>query len=496
MDLQDLQPNNSKPPDEPAVGNGSGNSAEHIFDISEDSISPISSEDFIKQTPAPQKSPAPQPKTELLDQKIGTFDPSPFAPATQVAGVQQYRGFVKPETANVAAPKDFSAKQTPSLIPIPTQKPEAQPTQFAKVPEIPQQNRQIPEATPQNIAKPVRTYESDVAEVMSHKKISTASIAIAESQKQQGSEIISDEVPSHIGRKITMTIVGLLLLVGGAYGAYYLYSNSALAPIIPAVQPQKATPGFIPSVDQIVITIDNQNPMSIRRHILNEISGIRTPDTIIEFIITKKDATGSLSRVSAPDIIKTFEINAPDILSRSLAESWMFGVYNDINNNKNIFIVGTTNFFQNAFAGMLQWERVMADDLRQYLYSDTIVGISNNPTPISTTTNNMLIGIDSILPLAGTATATNTSILILATSTNTTGSSTVEIVEPLRQYLTIRGRFEDRIIKNKDVRAFRADTGEILFLYSFIDNTHLVFTKKESTLIEILNKLEKQSFIR
>jgi hypothetical protein len=82
------------------------------------------------------------------------------------------------------------------------------------------------------------------------------------------------------------------------------------------------------------------------------------------------------------------------------------------------------------------------------------------------------------------------------TTPQPTASTTPEVVQPLKQYLTIRGKFEDRIIKNKDVRAFRTDEGTILFLYSFIDNTHLVVTDKESTLAEILTRLEKQSFIR
>jgi hypothetical protein len=100
------------------------------------------------------------------------------------------------------------------------------------------------------------------------------------------------------------------------------------------------------------------------------------------------------------------------------------------------------------------------------------------------------------LPSVGTTTATSTKPTTLATTTQPTASTTPEVVQPLKQYLTIRGKFEDRIIKNKDVRAFRTDEGTILFLYSFIDNTHLVVTDKESTLAEILTRLEKQSFIR
>ena len=69
-------------------------------------------------------------------------------------------------------------------------------------------------------------------------------------------------------------------------------------------------------------------------------------------------------------------------------------------------------------------------------------------------------------------------------------------MQPLKSYFALRGAFEDRILKNKDVRAFRTDDGAILFLYSFIDNSHLAIASDEATLIEVLTRLEKQALIR
>ncbi len=589
----------------PASETPPANLSNQIFDISEDNISPISSDAFagdsevvspsqapVSQTIETEKRSTPPPEEELLDQKIGSFDATPFAPSvaavmpgapTAPRTAPAPQPVFKPVVASQAKPIAPSAPrpatssspviqkrpqptyqsgpilvksqpQTPIQKPVAPLVPDQQRARLLQdeiaaalhtnvrpdtarantapvaarpgSPQVPSQNvpqqslaPQAPQ-TPVSTApqeqqgfqretiKPVRTYEGDVAEAMSHKRTSTASIAIAESKKQQGAERVGDETPSHAGRKITMLVISILLLGGGAYGAYYLYSKSALAPVTPIIPQQKASPSIIPADTQAVLTIASQSPNLMRATIAQEINKPQEPNSIREIIMATKDTSGQLVRVSATDMIKRLDINAPDILTRSLTPNWMLGVYNSPDNVKSVFIVGTTNFFQNTFAGMLQWERVMADDLRQFLYPDNVEGILNaNGTSRAVVPVNPLSGIDSILPFAGSTTAA-TSSMAQATSTATTrnatasstrsgtASTTVETVAPLRQYLTIRGKFEDRIVKNKDVRAFRTDSGQILFLYSFIDNTKLVISDTESTLAEILSRLEKQSFIR
>jgi hypothetical protein len=136
----------------------------------------------------------------------------------------------------------------------------------------------------------------------------------------------------------------------------------------------------------------------------------------------------------------------------------MLGEYSDANGNKDLFVVVTHNFFQNAFAGMLSWENVMADDLKQFF---------GNTKPVQTTN--------------------------ITSNTTSTSTPTKTAWQP---YFTLLGHFSDGIIKNKDAREFRTDTGNVIFLYSFIDNTKLVITSREGTLAEIITRLEQQAFIR
>ena len=146
----------------------------------------------------------------------------------------------------------------------------------------------------------------------------------------------------------------------------------------------------------------------------------------------------------------------------------------------------------------------MADDLKKYLFPTAPESISNelaNKDDGALPYGSTIESIDAMLPFAASSSVATSSQQKTATSTQTSrtvaaATTTTEQTPQLKPYTTIRGKFEDRIVKNKDVRAFRTDAGTTLFLYSFIDNTHLVVTSNENTLAEILSRLEKQSFVR
>ena len=69
-------------------------------------------------------------------------------------------------------------------------------------------------------------------------------------------------------------------------------------------------------------------------------------------------------------------------------------------------------------------------------------------------------------------------------------------IPSLPTYTTLSGQFVDKIIKNKDIREFVASNGKIIFLYSFLDNTRIVFASDESLIAEIMTRLEKQANMR
>jgi hypothetical protein len=361
-------------------------------------------------------------------------------------------------------------------------------TPIVKIPDRPW------EAKPNSKVKPLRTYEIDFAEAMAKKRISSASIAIAEDKKKEKEkEIIKSQpetientaytykVPepiqskiqketnlppvqpypvkedilknaqppkdnviikdSHSTRNWFLVIVSLILIFGGGYYAFYLYQKSPLAPTQTnnnntSTSQIERTRSIISPDSKVLINITDKNQNSIISSIKTEVSKPQQEKTIKEIILT--ESTGDvISKVKAGKILQTIGVNTPDLFSRSLSDNWMLGVYSGTGEQKSLFIITTNNFFQNTFAGLIQWEKTMPEDLKQYLYYD-----SNS------------------------------------------------------QDFTIRGQYKDKIIKNKDVREYVTENGHVNFLYSFISNDKLVITDSEYALEEIITKLEKNAFIR
>lgn len=358
--------------------------------------------------------------------------------------------------------------------------------------------------------KSLRTYESDIASVLAHKNISATKIAIAQQSKGEKEQKISNNpqpqpdiittqdspvrVPqspnvtkaqdnsSYItskpfNTKVFLVLLAIIFILIGIIGGYYLYMKSPIAPVkTPTTQVQTSS-SLIPSDSQEIIDTTNLVTTSIVKSLERQINANQKAGTIKEIIpVIKRDE--KTYKLTATEAIEKIDIDAPEIIVRSLTSEWMLGIYSDQNGEKDGFIVLTTNFFQNTFAGMLQWEKLMADDIRIFLYPSSVKGIAN--------TDEMQKGVIA-LPSETLSSTT-------ASSTVVVSSTTTEPV--LQQNFTINGSFKDRIIQNKDVRSFVNTNGKTLFLYSFIDSSHLVITGRESTLNEIINRLEKKTFVR
>jgi hypothetical protein len=347
--------------------------------------------------------------------------------------------------------------------------------------------------------KRLRTYEGDVAEVLANKKISTTSIALAENRKSTGEDRIGSvetppdaaestadksgsETSSGVGKKILIAIASLALIGIGIIGAYYLYSISPLVPSRATPQPQ-VVQSMIPSDTQIAIPIDGMSPTAVISAVRSEVAKPQAINTIKEIVLVQTK-NGQHFRIAGPDMANIMDTGAPDIVLRALADDWMLGVYADPNGTKTVFVLATIDYFQNAFAGMLQWESVMADDLKQYLYANAPADIAAeavlaNPITATSTSN-------------ASTTRTTASTTAVSTTSNLLASQYAMINQPV----VMRGNFIDRIVQNKDVREFVTTDGKTLFLYSFIDDTKLVITGSESALSEILKRLEQQAFVR
>ncbi len=335
----------------------------------------------------------------------------------------------------------------------------------------------------------IRTYEGDIANLMKKKGTSKIDMVMAENKKETGQkdQLINKE-PRDSKKKSLMAVFSLLLILVGVAGAYYLYSLSPLAPATSVEQRATPVASVVPSDSQKIMAVDGLNDFAILSKIQSLISSPGVAGTIEE-IIPYTTVKGVKTRPTTSEMIKIMKIQPPNMLERSLSTKWMLGIYADKQKKKSVFVVVTNNFFQNAFAGMLAWESVMSDDLRQYIYNGVVMGIAS--TPASSTYSDPLQNLEAILPPSGTTTTATSTVASTTVTSTTTMSET-----PVVPYFTLRGQFVDRIIRNKDVREFVTVNGDVLFLYSFVDNQRLVIASNEAVLTEIIARLEKQAFIR
>jgi len=384
---------------------------------------------------------------------------------------------------------------------------------------------------PDLIQKPIRTYESDLAEALSKKGGSIASISIAEqkrreemSRKQDGTfkpqtqtppptaqqkiytgaqpvrptmataipgatvdiapkmgpvdaaipqpvavaapvppqvkrmpteeEVsqITDEAPHRsLIKPIIFTLVSLILIAGGVAVGYFAFMQSPLSePKEVPVASEFVVPSILPKDNDVVVDVEDSEGNELISKIYAALNQTQIPaGKNYEVIVGSADLEGNIQQLPATTLVEKLDLLMPEVIYRSLTDRWMFGAYAEDTGVKTSYLVLTTDFFQNAFAGMLMWEDTMPDDLALLLnYKER------------------------------------------ARREELTSTSTIS------SYFSIRGDFSDKVIRNRDVREFKNPQGELLFLYSFINKETFVITTTESALIALLDRIEKEAYVR
>ncbi len=299
-----------------------------------------------------------------------------------------------------------------------------------------------------NGQRSIRTYESDMAYALSKKTTSVAKIVIAENMRSAENESRSNNSQTNTGKNVLKISISLIFILAGLAGGYYLYLKSPLVKQT-VVKQENKIPSVITPDEQRIVSSSIQNKSIFTSFLSSQFNRSDTgTEKIIEIIPTIKTSASTTVKVNALQVLKVLEFDITDTLRRSITNHWMMGVYS--NNGQSIpFIILTNNFFQNAYAGMLKWEDTMPDEFIDiFAYKDK------------------------------------------AYRNNQNGTSTIS------NYFNIKGKFEDKIIKNRDIREFITENGEILIIYSFLDKNTIVITTSESVIPALVERIEKQAYIR
>lgn len=278
--------------------------------------------------------------------------------------------------------------------------------------------------------KTVRTYLSDMAETVRANEISVIKVALAEQNKREREKLFKD-VEGTPTKKIFWFLGGLILIIVSVYGVnYFLNKEDSIK-----------TEDIIPKTESL-ISFDEISPIVLTRsdylvdkiRSINETKNLVNKADSIKYISIKEEAIEGLTPISIARFFSEMNFTAPTSLVRSLSDFYMVGSYtknqttdlSDQNNSSKIFMIFQSTDYEYTYAGMLEWEKTMANDL-SYLFNTKTV--------------------DNL------------------------------------------GTFKDLIINNKDSRVFVDGNKNILFYYTFVNQNDLIITNSESAILEIVTRL-------
>ena len=259
-----------------------------------------------------------------------------------------------------------------------------------------------PDETP---LKQIRTFQGDVAEALQREQRSLVSIQQAERLKKGSTPSATDTTSENTKRKTEMFFLflgSLALFVLGTVGAWYAYNE------------------FVSANTEINLTLTAISREALINTLSNAVQGAPSGELIhINF---------SLSTI---EFLERLGARAPGSLIRAFDPLFMFGAFGE-----STFLIIKLVSFENAFAGMLAWEKNLNQDIGPLFAT---AELSRNVSPEST--------------------------------------------------------FTDVTDKNKDVRMLALRDQPVL-LYSFFDNNMLIITDHIETLRILVDRLTREKLSR
>jgi hypothetical protein len=283
----------------------------------------------------------------------------------------------------------------------------------------------------------LRTYTSDMADMVRTNEASVIKIALAEKSKREQEQLI-EKVEGTTSKKFFWFLMGFIILAIAIFGIYYSLEK----------RKERNTP--------IPITSVIKSPISYESFSSVNITGYYDPQEIINLIKAEANKFGDWGKIKLISVVKnTNDIESPllanEFLSlvrssspatftRSLANDFIVGSYyskqalDQISSEQksfNMFIVFEINDYNQAYASILNWEKTLLGDL----YNFFSVNINDDNKNI------------------------------------------------------LDKKWQDLIVNNRDVRTLNNYDGQGLLYYGFVDKNYLIITDSKEALNEITFRL-------
>jgi hypothetical protein len=328
----------------------------------------------------------------------------------------------------------------------------------------------VPESTLETILKKnpsdpelaiIRTYKHDVAQAIQDKNASLVSIAMAEKRRQEQEEQLHPHHSFPI-EKIAIGLISILLIAGGATVIGLFFYNNA----------QQPTPITVNILKKIII-FDNETELD-----LTKTTRENFPDKLelIKTTLTNSNSMTSINlmlntatdkkKATASEFFNILKTKAESALLRSFDKDYALGLYKN-SDQIEPFLIIKTSLFDNAFAGMLVWEKTMVEDLSP-------IFVAKKP----------------VLEIEQSENISSTTPEIIATSTKEKNEETFLASLPEKII------WSDEIVLNRDIRVAKNTKSNIVFMYSFLDNETLVICRNEEVFKQVLNKFIAAKLIK
>ena len=301
-------------------------------------------------------------------------------------------------------------------------------------------NISTPEESQKQNKPIIRTYKSDVEETIQTSHISSINIAMAENRKMMGQtkQIEIEARKSRINKNIL--IISLVLIFGGAL-TFFIPKF-----LIQMQYGEKATPVETVS-SKPIMTVDSEDKINIKDINLNRVSttlkervdqSATRLGQVKNIFLTEGEGTGE-KLITSSKFLELIGANVPSEIQRTLKDPYMFGLHNYNGNQR--FLILKVGSYDTTFSGMLYWETNLWQDFKELFSLQTDNSTSSN-------------------------------------------SFAMEIK-----------KFQDATFNNKDCRVVKNASGNIIFLYSIIDENTIVITTSTDTLKEIINRISRARVI-
>ncbi len=376
-------------------------------------------ENNVPQTGAPpQGAPVAVPQSENFKPaaNIPTSAPPPETSPIQDDMARILQGIKLPERRD--APGAPAAKAAPSPPPAPPEPPKAEPK---------------PEADQSSVAG-VHTFKQDLQGVVRDQKISVVRAVAFESEKRRPMPELEVVQPPRKSRVpgIIFTVFLLLLLGGAALGGvYYIAAQKAGTTV-------NVAPESILFAEQTAAySVDGKSPQTIKSELEagRASSGTLGSITRVAPVVSALNPDGQTVQrlITFPEFVSALAIAPPESLMRALGTDFFFG-FHTVDENAPILVIPVTSY-ENAFAGMLAWEKSLNADL----------------SPIFTAVPRLVAGADGI---------------------------------------PVERTFSDKVFRNYDVRALSDDQDQIQLYYAFPTRDILIIAESPYTFTEVLSRLQ------